>query len=87
MCLPYQYAQLKTIAKNLHEQYKTTEHESQLLQEEYQKLKEDNQSLETIRKIQEKDAATEKSALESLVSLIDLCLIGKSKILCRINVV
>ena len=37
-------------------------------EDEIKRLEEENQSLETVRKIQEKDADTEKAAYEALVS-------------------
>ena len=52
---------LKEIAINMREQNKTYE-------DEIKRLEEENQSLETVRKIQEKDADTEKAAYEALVS-------------------
>ena len=40
----------------------------QTYEEDFKKLKEENQSLETVRKIKEKDAENEKAVLEAVVS-------------------
>ena len=44
----------------------------QSYEEDLKKLKEENQSLETVRKIKEKDAENEKAVLEAVVSLKSL---------------
>ena len=56
---------MKKIAVNAHEQAKSNE-------VEIKRLEEENQSLETVRKIQEKDAENEKAELESLVKKISV---------------
>lgn len=52
---------MKQVAINMRDQNKTYE-------DEIKRLEEENQSLETVRKIQEKDAETEKANYKALVS-------------------
>lgn len=54
------YSNLKETAKQIHNQWKMFELENK-------NLKEENQSLETVRKLKEKDYEIEKTALESLL--------------------